>query len=350
MNIKQKLRIVAGLIILSILILSGASILSWQLNHRLNNFKRLFPPHIVHVSDVSDLKFNGYTIAGISSNTVYLANIRNPLYILIYTISRKDTQNVKIRLPEKQVLFAGRLIVDSPFFYLSDQIKHSIFSGKIPSLQANKTISAQAFFVDLVPISNSSLVIRTISPQTKTYTLAKESIRQSAIQWGNGLLEKQSDGLFELDGILNYDKTTGSLIYVYHYKNKFICMDTLLHLIYKGKTIDTVEHAHITAAYLPAENAYYLASPPRIVNKKSYASNNQLFVLSALKANNENSRDFSNASVIDVYNLRNGIYKYSFYLYNYKGSHLNYFEVYENTLVAIFDHYLLTYKLNPSYY
>ncbi len=61
-----------------------------------------------------------------------------------------------------------------------------------------------------------------------------------------------------------------------------------------------------------------MSSPPLVVNKSAVVDDGHLFVHSNLMANNEASKAFDEASVIDVYSLTDGAYKFSFYIPDYQ--------------------------------
>jgi hypothetical protein len=149
---------------------------------------------------------------------------------------------------------------------------------------------------------------------------------------------------------LNYSSVSNSLVYLYYYRNEFICADTNLNLKYRGKTIDTNTVAKIKIAKLNSRNQLTLAEPPLLVNKSACVWKNYLFVQSHLIADNENKEIFRHASVMDVYNLQTGLYRFSFYLGDYGQNKVKSFKVADNHLVAIFGRYYLSYQLSPKYF
>jgi hypothetical protein len=207
-----------------------------------------------------------------------------------------------------------------------------------------------AFFAEATPISASTVVIRTFASESREYLLARETSYPPHVTRIPGLLEKQVDGLFCTDGMLRYDHESNRLVYLYYYRNEFVCMDTALNLIYRANTIDTTSRAKIEVVEIESEKSMTLASPPLIVNKKSCVSGGLLFVNSNLMANNESEEEFNDASVIDVYSLADGKYRISFYLPNYENQKIKYFMVHRDRLIAVYAHYLLSYRMNMEYF
>ena len=211
-----------------------------------------------------------------------------------------------------------------------------------PCYQVTPTLS--------LPISNTSFALRTFDPKLRQYVLAKDRTGFPHIAFAPGVLQKQTEGIFSTDGMLRYAPDLSSLIYVYHYRNQFICTDTNLNILYRGKTIDTITQAQIKVSEIESENKFTLSAPPLFVNKLSCTWKNWLFVNSALEAKNEMKNNFDVSSVIDVYDLRNGSYKFSFYIPDYGKKKIRAFAVNNNALIALYDNYIMTYNLNPHYF
>lgn len=224
-----------------------------------------------------------------------------------------------------------------------------MLKGLIGQWHAKRYVYDSAYFTEAVPISPASFIIRSVSRTNRNF-LSKETSTLPHLQIDTTLLAKQVDGLFCTDGMMHFNHDLNMLVYLYFYRNQFICMDTSLNLRYRGKTIDTVSHAQIKVASIRSDNSITLAAPPLMVNKKSATSGQYLFVNSALQAKNETAEAFNTASVIDVYDLRNGIYQFSFYLFDFNEEKLREFKVAGDKLVALYDHYAVIHRLEPKYF
>src|SRR5262249_2111967 len=152
-------------------------------------------------------------------------------------------------------------------------------------------------------------------------------------------------GIFCTDGSLLAQADSNRLIYVYNYRNQWICLDTNLNIRYKARTIDTNSRVKFTVGSIPSQHAITMSSPPTFVNQQSCISGNSLFIHSALQADNDESDVYSISSPIDVYSLVDGKYLLSFYLPDYRKHKIRDFRVSGNTLVALYDHYVYTYTL-----
>ncbi|MCY1525831.1 hypothetical protein D9M68_608260 [compost metagenome] len=199
--------------------------------------------------------------------------------------------------------------------------------------------------------SNSILARRTLINEKKlSRELIKLNTQNSEVE-KSFLLKKQVDGFFCTDGTLKFDAVSAKLFYVYAYRGQFICLDTNLNMLYQAKTIDTITTAKIKINEDKQKNTTSLsqAKPAEIVNRNFLIDKDEIWVLSALKADNEDLFDFKNNSVMDVYHAKNGKYIHSFYIPKYKGIKLRGFYVKDGFLFCIFDHYLVKYRVEGSY-
>ncbi|MBT1701044.1 hypothetical protein KK083_29395 [Fulvivirgaceae bacterium PWU4] len=325
-------------------------LLSDNLNHRRNSFIRLFPPHPVDLPSKLDIKYNSFYIAGATSSHIYLGSQTAPFRLLKIDSSLGSALEVNIRPDEiKKLKWRNpRIAVDSPNFFIMDGVLPAIFKGNLTTWEPQRFQFDSAYFIESVPISNASFGLRSMSSRTNSYILGKEAFTPFSTTFNDALLQKQIDGIFCTDGMLHYNRALGYLTYVYYYRNQFICMDTNMNLIYRGNTIDTISRAKIKVAQV--NSTLTLSAPPLIVNKESCVSGNWLFVNSNLLAENEDAELFKSASVIDVYDLRNNTYKFSFYLLNTDSKKIRTFRVYNNMLIALYDHFILKYELVPKYF
>jgi hypothetical protein len=343
-----KSALLIGCLVFSLLLIAVLYILSDKLNHKKNGFIRIIPPDRIMPMKTRDIKYADYYIAGITSHHIYLGNIQAPGHLLVTDYTLRDTQHLQLYSSDtsKFAWNAVKVLIDSPDIYMTEGITPSILKGSMPSFNISRCRIDSIRFSISVPISEESFVFRTYSPRLKQQILIKKTFDSPHFKIILFELEKQSDGIFSTDGMLLYEHNQAYLIYVYFYRNLFVCLDTNLNQVYKGKTIDTISIAKIKIENIKSENEQTFSSPPLLVNKKSCVNGKWFFVNSKLKANNENKELFNHSSVIDIYSTKNGQYNFSFYLPDYNGKKLNDFRVYDNTLIALFDQYIRIFKLN----
>jgi hypothetical protein len=150
-------------------------------------------------------------------------------------------------------------------------------------------------------------------------------------------------GGFETAGMLYYDTTTRQACYTYFYQNGFICMDSNLNLTLKARTIDTISHRNIKVARVGS--SLTMNQPPPSINYDGCVADGKLFLRSRLKADNEHELDFKENSIIDVYSLKNGGYKGSFYIPAYEEKKAHQFQVINHQLYALYGKTVVLYDL-----
>lgn len=327
-------------------------VISDSLVHRQGGIFRIFPPHFAVELNEIDIVYNSYYFAGATNEYIYLGNVTAPLQLLAITTSLEDTLHIRLDVENLNTLtyYNVSVKIDSPYFYFADGAIPYIYKGIIGEWKARSLIEDSVYFLDYAPIRSSSFAIRSLTQDVRENTLGKITSNPFSAHFNTALLEKQLDGVFCTDGMLHFEKDENRVVYVYYYRNQYIVSDSSLNLDYRGTTIDTTSRVQIktSALSLSDHGSQQLASPPHTVNKHSTLSHNLLFIHSNVMAGNENKSEFNQASVIDVYNLDEDRYQFSFYIYDRGKEKLKNFMVLNDRLFAIFDHYVRCYKLDTG--
>jgi len=322
----------------------------------LNNFVRKLPFHALGPSKLIDLKYNNFYFAGASDTRVFLGNANAPRYVFSTDASLKDTLLIKLSAQSREFFVKSpRIGVNNDRIYLFDGATPSIYQSKAePGAVLRQTGgNDQIYFTQAIALSESSFAIRTFDGFTRQHVLARKIITDNVprLEPAQGILQKQVDGIFCTDGMFLYDREMARLIYLYHYRNEFICMDTSMKVLYRAHTIDTTTHARIKVGAIASNNSITMAAPANTVNRLSCVYKKWLFVNSNLTADNENKEASHQSSVVDIYNLEdNGAYLFSIYLFNIAGERMQSFGVAHGKIFAIHSHYLVNYALNPKYF
>ena len=321
--------------------------------HERNSFVRDYRPDMITKLNELDIRWNSYYIAGMIDSHIYLGNVTAPLHLLLTNTALTDTQHVQLSIKNMEdfkLTKALGLKLDSPYFFLADGRMPRFFRGKIGEWEAEPFMYDSVYFNQSIPIGNSSFAIRTKSSANMEYELGIVTNDTPHVRIEHSLLEKQIKGTFCVDGGLNYSKALDRLVYTYLYRNEFIVYDTDLNLDYRGHTIDTFSRAQIKIAEISSNNSRNLESRPKIINAQSRVSGNYLFIHSALLAKNDHLDALEQSSIIDVYDLKNDSYKFSFQIPNQNEEKLTKFQIFNNEiLVATHDRYLVIYDLKSSY-
>ena len=151
--------------------------------------------------------------------------------------------------------------------------------------------------------------------------------------------------MFCVDGTLHYNPLINKVIYVFYYRNQYAVMDTMLNLLYRGPTIDSISHAKIKVTSNKEGTHFTKDGQSVLVNRLSYTYKNLLFINSMIPAKNEDKNEFAHSARIDIYNLDALTYSGSFYIAEVNSKKMQGFVVQNSRLFALFDKYLVSYDL-----
>lgn len=335
------LAFVSSMVVVLLFISSEAMI------HHRNPFVRRFIPHLVSKKQQFDLEYNSYYFAGAGQGKIYLGNSTNPSIVTVLDTALQQKKAYKIKLDNPNIPFRSiQLKVVPPHFYVLDGTVPCIFKGKTNNWEANLYHKGNIHFSAVSVVNDSTIAFRTRDRPNKENTLGTTVLgKKGSIQLHNNLLEKQIDGVFDTDGSLLYNRKLQKLIYVYYYRNQFIVTDSKFKLEYRGHTIDTNTLAKLKIAQLPEQGVTLFAAPPFTVNASAYAYHHLLFVHSTLEGKFESPKMWEQASVIDVYDIRENSYQFSFYVYHHKHKKMKRFLISDSCLFALIDDQIVSYSL-----
>jgi len=295
-----------------------------------------------------DTGHSSFLIIGGTSSSIFLARNGSRSNVLVVSKDLKDTSKIKLSIPDIRRM-SPVLAIDSPDFYMMDGGVRCMAYGTLGCAVSTKSVSIFSQFTASVPISPHSYVIRTYDTTLRQNILAKISIRSGEIS--RYVLEKQKDGIFCTDGKLKYDFDKKLLMYMYYYRNQFVCLDTNLNVVYKGNTIDTTTHANIDVSEIESKRysgvrTSMLSTPPRSINKNLCITDSLLLIQSSIAADNEDIERFENSSVLDVYSMLNRKYKFTLYIPDLNGRKIQSLYAKENRLYIVVDKSIFLYRMN----
>lgn len=335
--------------IISILAVVILYLLSEDIIHRRNTFIRRFDSHAKPEYNKYDLGLNSYYFAGINHDTIYLGNVTTPLFVTKIDTAFKTISRIKVQINQPELPFRDiHIKVRPPFFFVTDGTVPSIFTGDIKDWKARNHKGRVPFFTLADPIDSLHILLRLTSFTKKQNTLALYSLDKGKILSQNtSILDKQIDGIFDTDGMMISNDKLNCVHYIYYYRNEFLTADKKMQLIKRGKTIDTVSKAEIKVAQL-SQGEREMSKPPLIINKASAVFGNLLFIKSKRIGRYEDEKILRDASILDVYNLNDGSYISSVYIYHINGMEMSSFKVVENRIYAISGHFLTVIKLHKK--
>jgi len=322
-------------------------LLSDTIIHQHNTFIRSFSysPPKVHEAD---LGYNSYYLAGSNDKGIYLGNHTVPLLITEFSPDFKRQARHHVRVDTILPNSVLHLQVAGDTFYVTDGSAPIIYSGKCDGTWGAATAwRGRLPFTHIKFADAAHAAVRAYTKEGQSI-LATIDFASANATFKPGLLERQIDGVFDVDGILLHDGASKEFVYAHYYKNQLIVMDSALNLKRRNTTIDTVSRAAIAVARLQKKGGRMLSAPPLTVNHTAAADNGFIFVHSGLAGRYESRDMWNEASVIDVYSSRTNRYIFSFYVYHINGKKLRSFIVKNNHLYGLIGNHLVDYKLDKA--
>ncbi|MGQ7944145.1 MauE/DoxX family redox-associated membrane protein [Flavobacterium sp. WC2509] len=352
-NKKQAISILPIITCSSTFIIIALFLASENAMHHENPFIRRFIQGSAFKVGETSLNSNSQYIAGTDGNTVYLGDNLAPLHITAYDSTLKIKNKYKIQLEREDFPFSSvQVRVSPPYFYLMDGTVPVIYKGNTANWKAKLLMHSNNYYFSKAEIiAPDKIAFRAQELKSRNNILGTFNFSDSLqVQYAPNLLQKQIDGFFDTDGMMQYDSHTQKFIYAYYYRNQFIVANKDLQLNYRGKTIDTTAHANLKVAFIKETGQRKLASIPSTVNQLIAISGNLLFVNSKIMGRYESKKMWKQASIIDIYDINQKTYLFSFYIYNSKKAKIHSMLISENNLYAIIGHQIHKYRLNKKFF
>lgn len=353
-NLEPTKKILLKLFLLAIMAITVVTTLflsSEKQIKRNNAFIRKYIPHPITEIGRYNLKYNSYYIAGIGNKTIYLGNYTAPLSMTTLNTSLSQINEFQVAIDSMHLPYRRVTIkVIPPYFYVADGTVPIIFKGETLNWKGKVNAYKKAYFNQFIVADSTRIGISSISSKTQANILGIIEKKKDFIDFNlnTEILNKQTDGKFGSDGLLLWNKHLQRFIYTYFYKNSYEVADKNLTHQFTGKTIDTISKPILDIAHYTATNQYKLGGNAVFVNRQTATYANYLYIYSTRLGKYENS--IKTASIIDVYNLTDNTYAFSFYLFHQKDKKLSAFTIYKDLLVAIVDDTLWLYQLKPKYF
>lgn len=319
--------------------------------HKENPFVRRFTPGSSKKISETKLHNNTLYFAGADRNVIYIGDQMAPLHIFEYDSTLKKKQHYKIQLDRDDFPFRSvQVKVVPPYFFVTDGTIPVIYRGKISDWKAKVLMKDNGYyFSKAVVIDASNIAFRTQEEKSAENILGlfrfEKGLKSSLYP---DLLQKQIDGLFDTDGMMNYSPESKTFLYLYYYRNQFIVTNDKLQLKYRGNTIDTTKTANIKPVFIKEKGQRKLASSRGAVNKLSTLRDNTLFVNSSLRGEYEPKEMWDTASIVDVYDISSKSYISSLYIYKVGVMKMKDMIAVDNNLYVIVGKNLQRYELNKD--
>ncbi|MEH6763827.1 MAG: MauE/DoxX family redox-associated membrane protein [Aequorivita antarctica] len=318
--------------------------------HRNNAFQRRYPHHPANKQAQMDLEYNSYYFAGVSDDSIYLGNHTASLLLLSIDKNLEDTLHHRVNIfSNEKSLNASRYVVTDNELLLVAAHNQVLLHGIISNYKVSPYSFSKESFMNAVFMKKDTFGIRAFDNKRSDNVLGRLVVGDSTTTTiFPELIKKQGESFFSSDGLLLYNRELQKVIYVYYYRNAFVVANKNFTLDYLGKTIDTVATAQLSVHTNVSRNEQKLGGEPLFVNLLAATYNNYLFIHSDRLGSYESKKVLKHASIIDVYNLEDQSYAFSFYLYHHNLKKLRGFVVKKHKLYALIDHYLISYNLKKD--
>ncbi|MEO2081156.1 MauE/DoxX family redox-associated membrane protein [Leeuwenhoekiella sp.] len=313
--------------------------------HRNNAFVRRYIPHVFNQKQVYDLGVNSYYIAGITADSIYLGNSTAPFTLLSFDKNLSDSSSSQIKLVNASAIkfLASKIKVNDSVLLLHDGTVPVLFSGALQS----RIITPQRtpfYFTKLQPLGSDRYAFTAREAATNENELGLFSYADtSGFKLVPQILERQVDGIFDVEGFLIFNEELQRLIYVYRFRNEYLIMDTNLNDVHREKLIDTISIAQLQIDTIASKGQRKLGANTIHVSHNIATSGKQLYVHSKRLGKYEPELD-DGRSIVDVYDLKKGLYMHSLYLQHPGMKPLIDLGLENNQVYAICGTYLICYQ------
>lgn len=351
-NIKKSIIPMVLIVIIGISLVTLLFQLSETKMKRNNAFIRRYIPHPIEKTHTKNLKYSSYYIAGVSPTKIYLGNTTAPLKMTILDTALADKESYMISLDQMELPYSAvQVQVIPPYFFVGDGTVPIMLRGNSNDWNATTIMQGEYHFTAMQPVGPDEIVIKSNDSKNGEAMLGMLKINEGiTASFNKKLLEKQIDGIFDTDGRLLYNNYLKKIIYTYHYRNQFLVVDKSLKVIDRVSTIDTVSKAHLQIEEIKSRQLKKLGSNTLLINKNIATNGNLLFIEAPRIGRYEPEDMLEEASIIDVYNIPEQSYLFSFYLYRHKNHTLREFTVHNGVLYALHGNYITTYKLKEQFF
>lgn len=321
---------------------------------RNNAFIRRYMPHPIEKIGEYKLQSNSYYFAGMDNQAIYLGNYNAPLFMMSLDTSLTKVNEFQVTIDSTHLPYQKvRISVNPPHFFLGDGTIPILLKGNINEWNASVFSYKDAYFSEFVIADSMNMGITTKSIATKYNALGllKKTNDTISLSLKDDILTRQIDeSTFDSDGILLWNDKHKRFIHTYFYRNKYEVTDKGLSYLFTGKTIDTISKVVLDIAHYTKTDRYKLSRKSIMVNKQSATYGDYLYINSDRLGRFEDDKVLRSAEIIDVYDITEGTYAFSFYLYHQPGKKLSEFHIYKDVLVAIVDNRIWLYRLKPKYF
>jgi len=353
MNTKKILLLLLGCTLFGVGLVVVLFLLSEEQLQQNNAFQRRYMPHPIIEVGSYELGYSNYYIAGLDTTNIYLGNYSDVFTLTTVAVSLQESKSLPLVFDHEDLAFQRiQLRVLPPNIYMGDGTVPILYKGKINKGELNMWIKDEAYFTDFVILDSAKVGFITVSSTTQTRALGKliDFGFEVGVALETDFFREQQKSLFETEGMLLWNTYLEQFVYPYHYVNQYEVGSESLEHLHTGKTIDTISEAQLDVTHYTTKEQFKRGGKSVLVHRLSATSGAYLYVNSERLGKYEAVEDLYSASIIDVYQLKNSSYSFSFYIYHQPYEKLHQFAIYKDLLVALVGDTLWLYRLKSDYF
>lgn len=274
---------------------------------------------------------------------LYLLRVESPQLLCRINLNTFQREIISIPKPNPLRSTVVRSSLLFPYMVFANN-RGTIYRSNLLSQQIDSIHLGKGILIDeLMPLGKYSIAVRSVKLENRELALGK--VTPQGVTWHEGILEKQFDGLFSVDGHLLFNRHANKLFYIYYYRNQITAFDTSFQIKLKTHTIDSFSTARIKIADKYKGRSISMASPRRVTNNLADSYENNLLIQSRVIGLNEDVEAFESSYVFDCYSADNGEYKMSFYIRKSGKSMLRGFKITCDQIILLYSNRLTFYSL-----
>jgi hypothetical protein len=330
------LTIVSAFLLMFLLYYSSSGI-----NQKQNGFKRFYLQNALRTPLTISLNQHVPFLFGSTGSHLYFwFSETDSIWITGYNLSPVSV--LKINLPANWNNEVSEILADSNCVFL--------FSDKIQRRIEFNLVTKKIVDTNMKYVFNRGVLLNTVSavsrgPDQSGNAILRRIVLESGVANTMTISEPgQLPGFFNNNGKIYYSKYNHCLVYTFNYRNGFLNLDTNFRLLYKGHTIDTVNHGFVLSLGKPGKG-FTMASAPIVVNGIGTIYQRYLFIRSMLKSDNETGEYFNANTFVDLYDLaKKGSYSGTLVIPDLDDQKMIQFTVVKEFLIAVYANGITCYQ------
>lgn len=309
----------------------------------IGDFERKFTNYSTSIVDSVQFRTNIFSVI-ISNDKVYA----NDGLTIIEKNFIDDSSKIIVRkndLNIKEPIISFGLDSSYTYYRISNDekiyLKHSL-------MNSFKPVDFKIFAGDIIKLDNNNFLLQQLLPLNGATTLKIFNVLTKSLTKVENILPKVEGGFMLTSGkwISNTDTPSKTIFLTCFY------LDDIFMFNSKGvflKTIKPIDSVKEKTEVIKVGDRYTYKGGTRQHRYTATANNQFLYVASSVLSSNEDADKWKNNSVIDVYSLPKGDYKYSFYIPKYKGKKLTdiiFFN--QKNLYVLYKNEVIKYKIDTD--